>query len=193
MVLLSPSLEKGNLRNNQCRRKRRKKESLEGRANWLCLSAELSPLGLVTGTWGSAFRWWTLVYGPRKRGPTCGKDQVIASDSPHTGAQRSRNTSQDAETRLKHLPAESIWNMSSEHERAGAGSWGEEACICWSVRADSEMTSKASRDDPATSQDKSQSSESAHERRETGLREEFPNQGKKKQLQGCPAPARAPL
>lgn len=56
MVLLSPSLEKGNLRNNQHRRKRRKKESLEGRANWLYLSAELSPPGLCRRNLGVCFQ-----------------------------------------------------------------------------------------------------------------------------------------
>lgn len=60
--------------------------------------------------------------------------------SPHK-AQRFSNTSQDAETRLKHLPAESIWNMSSEQKRAG--SRGEEPWMCWLVRTDSEVTSKA--------------------------------------------------
>ena len=55
------------------------------------------------------------------------------------------------------------------------------------------MTSKASRDDPATSQDKSQSAESVHQSREAGLQEEFPKQGKTKQLQGCPASAHALL
>lgn len=138
LLLLIPSLEKWNLRKNQCRGQKGKKESLEGRANWLCLMAELSPPGLVTGTWGSAFRWRALVYGPRKKGTTCSRNQVRASDSTHTGARRSRNTSQDAETRLKRLPAESIWNMSSEHESARAERWGEEAWMCRSVRADSD-------------------------------------------------------
>ena len=69
MVLLSPSLEKGNLRNNQCGRKRRIKESLEGRANWLCLSAELSHPGLAAGTWGLLSDDGLWFMDPGRRGP----------------------------------------------------------------------------------------------------------------------------
>lgn len=63
------------------------------------------------------------VYGPRKKGPTAAGSESEPVTHP-TWGQRFRNTSQDAETRLKHLPAESIWNMSSEHE--GVGRRGEE-------------------------------------------------------------------
>lgn len=60
-------------------------KSSEGRPNWLCLTAERSPPGLIARTRGSALRRWALVYGPRKKGPICSRDQVRASDSPRTG------------------------------------------------------------------------------------------------------------
>ena len=82
-LFLSP--DKWVLRRVSVADKEGKKKSLEGRANWLCLTAELSPPGLVARAWWSALRGWALVYGPRKKGTIGSRDPVRASDSPHTG------------------------------------------------------------------------------------------------------------
>lgn len=138
MVLLSHPLRK-ETEKQLCSRKGRKKRTLEGRANWLYLCVSYLPGFVVVQEPGGLLSDDGLwVYGPRKKGPTCSRDQVIVSDSPWPQGPRDPGTHHKM---LRHvsntcqLSPSGTWVLSMKEQERGAE--GRRPGIGWSVRADS--------------------------------------------------------